>query len=96
MLSTQMAVTTFRISTFGESKSLLGMRHTHSTQIQKLHIHKILKISKAKKKNKNKTKTQAHEICLIKEYGNTLVSLTALPEVLSSNTSNHMVAHNHL
>lgn len=49
MLSTQMAVTTFRISTFGESKSLLGMRHTHSTQIQKLHIHKILKISKAKK-----------------------------------------------
>jgi hypothetical protein len=43
-----------------------------------------------KQKEKNKKKARAGEMA------QWLRALSALPEVLSSNPSNHMVAHNHL
>ena len=46
-------------------------------------------------KNKQ-TNKQPHQAMGAGEMAQWLTALTALPKVLSSNPSNHMVAHNHL
>jgi hypothetical protein len=51
------------------------------------------KKTKKKKKDLNKTNKQTKKAGEMAQW---LRALTGLPEVLSSNPSNHMVAHNHL
>jgi hypothetical protein len=62
---------------------LLDSRHT-------VHRHTCSKEKKKKKTHHIKIKIWAEEMA------QQVRALTALPEVLSSNPSSHMVAHNHL
>jgi hypothetical protein len=57
----------------------------------------VLKNQKEKKKKKRKEKERNKQTMEVSgEMAQWLRALTALPEVLSSIPSNHMVAHNHL
>jgi hypothetical protein len=51
---------------------------------------------KKKKKKKKKNQTQKQTFIEAGEMAQQSTALTALPEVLSSIPSNHMVAHSHL
>jgi hypothetical protein len=60
-------------------------------------LHRVcLKKKKKKKTNPTKQKYIKKSIGEAGEMAQRLRALTALPEVLSSIPSNHMVAHNHL
>jgi hypothetical protein len=60
-------------------------------KIRSLFLHK-----KTKTKTKTKTNKQTPKLSGLERWLGLLRALTALPEVLSSIPSNHMVAHNHL
>jgi hypothetical protein len=65
--------------------------------IRQLEMGDKLHQNKNKTKTKNYTKKQKTKTTALGagEMAHRLTALTALPKVLSSNPSNHMVAHNH-
>jgi hypothetical protein len=84
-----------RISEF-EASLIYKVSSRTARAIQRNPVSKT-KQNKTKQKNKNKNKKKS--ICCCCGAGamaQRLRALTALLEVLSSNPSNHMVAHNHL
>jgi hypothetical protein len=68
-----------------------------STGLQKQHIHVYKDKHKyTNNENKKQTKNLIKKSMRAGEMAEWLRAPTALPKVLSSNPSNHMVAHNHL